>query len=137
MKGSGEIAINASYFAPTYGTWMGVHPAILLGHGEQPDAFPSASRYKHKLILDEQNTTRTLSLCPSQLRDRRWRLAVYNPIRASMVRRRGAGWRGDDWTCVGDAVGTEDYPTPHVAFSVVSLCLLDVCRRSPAPLHPN
>lgn len=42
---------------------------------QSPDgAFPTASSYAHKLLLDKQNTTRTLAICPSQLAQGDWKV---------------------------------------------------------------
>lgn len=51
-------------------------------------AYPTAEAYTHKLVLEEQNVTRTLTLCPTQLVKGEWALAVYNPLRGFQVRLR-------------------------------------------------
>ena len=38
--------------------------------------FPTASNYTYKLTLDQQNATRVLSLCPSELAGQEWKAST-------------------------------------------------------------
>uniref|UniRef100_A0A1D1ZTQ2 EGF-like domain-containing protein n=1 Tax=Auxenochlorella protothecoides TaxID=3075 RepID=A0A1D1ZTQ2_AUXPR len=84
LNGSSEVIISASYYGPSLGQWAQVKPAILLSPTNHT-AYPTAEAYTHKLVLEEQNVTRTLTLCPTQLVKGEWALAVYNPLRGFQV----------------------------------------------------
>ena len=43
-------------------------------------SYPTASSFSYKLALDQPATLYNLSLCPSQVRQGEWALAVYNPM---------------------------------------------------------
>jgi hypothetical protein len=43
-------------------------------------SYPTASSFAYKLSLDQPATVYNLSLCPSQVRQGEWVLAMYNPM---------------------------------------------------------
>ncbi|KAK9833016.1 hypothetical protein WJX74_004561 [Apatococcus lobatus] len=73
-----EVALEVAWSSHNFRDWARGRPELLLLQGDNStDAHPSNYTMKH--TLEEPNTTYTYTLCPSQISEGKWRVAIYNP----------------------------------------------------------
>ncbi|GAB4820407.1 hypothetical protein N2152v2_007453 [Parachlorella kessleri] len=90
--GSVLVLVEGTFWSDGYSRHLDIYPSLLLAPSDG-STFPTAANYTYKLTLDQQNASRVLSLCPSELAGQEWKastgagtcgvptLAVYNPMR--------------------------------------------------------
>ncbi|KAK9853882.1 hypothetical protein WJX84_009959 [Apatococcus fuscideae] len=74
-----EVALEASWSSSKFRDWARGRPELLLLQGDNTStAHPTNFTVKH--VLEEPNTTYMYTLCPSQISEGKWRVAIYNPL---------------------------------------------------------
>jgi hypothetical protein len=80
LNGSVEVVIEAQFAGGAPGRHLDASPAVLVGAWGVAGAFPSATNFTHRLVLQRSAPPQRLTLCASQLVAGPWKLALWNPL---------------------------------------------------------